>query len=190
MSRNSLKTLRFALLLIVVGALLIVRNRHNGEQELPHTSSPPAATEESDAAKPEPHVDDRERTEPGTSKVEVGPVAIRNLQGKVVYRGMVDLAATLERIEAGERLRFRNDGSVFENREQRLPTKPRGYYREYVHPTPGLDGPGPQRLVIGSGKEIYYTSDHYRSFKQIEGRHLRAPPESDPRQGSHQWSER
>jgi filamentous hemagglutinin len=60
-----------------------------------------------------------------------------------------------------------NDGSVFMNREGLLPEQPVGYYREYVHPTAGIDGPGRQRLVIGGGGETYYTPDHYKSFIRI-----------------------
>lgn len=82
-------------------------------------------------------------------------------------RGRTDLVPTLLRIERGEKHSHRNDGSVFQNREKRLPRKARGYYREYVHPTRGMRGPGPQRLVIGNGDEVYYTADHYETFRRI-----------------------
>ena len=89
--------------------------------------------------------------------------------GNEAFRGTVDVGETLARIQAGERLpRFSHDGSTFQNREGRLPRKPAGYYKEYVHPTPGLSGPGPQRIVIGSGGETYYTADHYRTFKRLD----------------------
>jgi guanyl-specific ribonuclease Sa len=101
--------------------------------------------------------------------VDVPNVVVRDRDGKVAWRGTVDLSKTIARIEAGERLRFSNDGSVFENRERRLPRKISGYYHEYVHPTPGLSGPGPQRVIVGAGGEIYYTADHYRSFTSIRG---------------------
>lgn len=71
---------------------------------------------------------------------------------------------TLDRIQAGEKFPHRNDGSVFQNKEGLLPPKPDGYYREYVHPTPGVQGPGAQRVVTGQGGEAYYTPDHYRTF--------------------------
>jgi RHS repeat-associated protein len=75
-----------------------------------------------------------------------------------------DLKNTLERIKTGGTYPHRNDGSVFNNKEGVLPTQPQGYYREYVHPTPGTNGPGAQRVVTGRGGEIYYTPDHYRTF--------------------------
>ncbi|WP_407082811.1 ribonuclease domain-containing protein [Pseudomonas germanica] len=42
------------------------------------------------------------------------------------------------------------------------------YYTEYVHPTPGIAGPGPQRIVVGKGGEMYYTADHYKTFIPIK----------------------
>jgi ribonuclease T1 len=96
-------------------------------------------------------------------------VTIYDLDGEVAYQGDVDLSATLARIAADKRLSsHRNDGAEFQNRERRLPQRPSGYYREWVHPTPGLGGPGPQRIVTGSGGEIYYTPDHYRTFERLD----------------------
>ncbi len=97
----------------------------------------------------------------------VDNVAIKNY-GRVIYRGRVDLSATIARIKRGDSFPHRNDGAVFRNRERRLPRKPRGYYREYVHPTRGVRGPGPQRLVVGKSGEWYYTADHYGSFRRID----------------------
>ncbi|MEM9702619.1 MAG: ribonuclease domain-containing protein [Planctomycetota bacterium] len=81
--------------------------------------------------------------------------------------GVLDVSATLERIALGKKHSHRNDGSVFRNRERRLPRQPEGYYREYVVPTTGVGGPGPQRLVIGKGGDIWYTPDHYDSFRAL-----------------------
>lgn len=71
---------------------------------------------------------------------------------------------TLVRIRAGQGFPHRNDGAVFQNREGALPAKPHGYYREWVHPTLGVQGPGSQRVVTGQGGEAFYTPDHYRTF--------------------------
>ncbi len=75
-----------------------------------------------------------------------------------------EVYSTLERVRAGQSFPHRNDGSTFQNREGLLPIKPDGYYREWVHPTPGIAGPGQQRVVTGQGGEVYYTPDHYRTF--------------------------
>ena len=81
--------------------------------------------------------------------------------------GIGDIRTTLERIKAGKKHLHRNDGSVFKNKEGLLPPKPKGYYREYVHPTPGVSGAGQRRVVIGQGGEMYYTSDHYKTFTPL-----------------------
>lgn len=111
----------------------------------------------------------------GTESTEIAPdqtlvvrgVEVRDLDGRVAWRGDVNLAPHLARIERGERDPHRNDGNVFHNREGLLPQRPRGHYREYVIRTPGINHAGPQRLVLGSDGEIFYTSDHYRSFQRL-----------------------
>ena len=102
------------------------------------------------------------------SPFRIENVTVLNLEGEVAFRGTVDLTATMRRIDAGTQLeRFRNDGSTFQNRERLLPNKERGYYKEYVHQTPKLGGPGPQRVVTGQQGEAYYTFDHYKTFRKI-----------------------
>ena len=78
--------------------------------------------------------------------------------------------ATLELIRTGGPFPYRKDGTTFQNRERLLPQKPRGYYREYTVPTPGSRDRGARRLVTGGDPPvvIYYTEDHYRSFRRIE----------------------
>lgn len=88
--------------------------------------------------------------------------------GRSINLGTVDLQPELKRIAAGEKHPHRNDGSVFRNAGRQLPNRPSGYYREYVVPTPGVRGPGPQRLVLGREGEIYYTADHYETFLRID----------------------
>jgi len=101
------------------------------------------------------------------SPLVVRNVAVRDLDGRIAWRGDVDLRPVLERIERGHRDPHRNDGGIFQNRERRLPQRPRGHYREYVVRTPGISHAGPQRLVIGNEGEVYYTADHYRSFRRL-----------------------
>lgn len=73
---------------------------------------------------------------------------------------------------AGGPFPYDKDGSVFGNRERLLPSKARGYYREYTVKTPGARNRGARRLVCG-GKPptnpdaCFYTDDHYASFKRI-----------------------
>lgn len=110
----------------------------------------------------------------GTKSATKGPsltrsVVLRDQDGDVIYRGEIDLGPSLERIAATRKLRFPNDGSTFQNREGRLPRKPPGYYTEWVVPTPGESGPGPQRIVLGDDGDVWYTRDHYKSFERIAG---------------------
>ena len=78
----------------------------------------------------------------------------------MIGRGTVDVRATVEGIESGA-LKPR---AIFENSEGLLPKQATGYYEEFVQPTPGVSGVGPQRIVRGQGGELYYTPDHYKTF--------------------------
>ncbi len=92
---------------------------------------------------------------------------IRNY-GKILIRH-VDLRPVIDKIGSGKLRTDTADGwRVFNNYEQRLPRRQRGYYHEIRVPTEGLSGPGPQRLVYGDGGEIYYTADHYETFHKLE----------------------
>ncbi|NUR43763.1 MAG: ribonuclease N [Streptomyces sp.] len=74
---------------------------------------------------------------------------------------------TLELIDVGGPFPYARDGSVFGNRERLLPAHERGYYHEYTVPTPGSRDRGARRLVTGRNDEIYYTDDHYNSFRAV-----------------------
>jgi ribonuclease T1 len=74
---------------------------------------------------------------------------------------------TLALIKQGGPFPHAKDGSTFGNREGVLPGQPRGYYREYTVPTPGLSHRGARRIVAGRGGDYWYTADHYRSFLRI-----------------------
>src|SRR5262245_16537764 len=75
---------------------------------------------------------------------------------------------TLALIENGGPFPYAKDGSVFGNREGRLPQHASGYYREYTVATPNSPDRGARRIVAGEGGEIYYTRDHYGSFLQLK----------------------
>ena len=79
--------------------------------------------------------------------------------------------ATLANIRSGPPFPYERDGIAFGNREQLLPAKPRGYYREYTVRTPGERSRGARRIVCGgkpaSPEACWYTDDHYSSFRRI-----------------------
>ena len=98
----------------------------------------------------------------GASGVENGgipAVALADLPPEVPH--------TVRLIRDGGPFPHARDGSVFRNFERLLPLRERGYYREYTVPTPGLTHRGARRIVAGRGGELYYTNDHYRSFKRL-----------------------
>jgi ribonuclease T1 len=76
--------------------------------------------------------------------------------------------ATIGLIRKGGPYPYERDGLVFGNFEKRLPLRERGYYREYTVRTPGASGRGARRIVAGKGGELYYTDDHYQTFKRVK----------------------
>ncbi|WP_425618566.1 ribonuclease domain-containing protein [Anatilimnocola sp. NA78] len=140
--------------------------------ELPKDESPlPEQATKKPAESVQTPADELAATSPQLDKqlrTKITGAVIRNQDGGVIYRGDIDLTDTLARIAEGERGSHSNDGTVFQNREKRLPRKPSGYYREWVHPTPKQRGPGPQRIVTGKEGEIYYTPDHYETFERLD----------------------
>ena len=75
---------------------------------------------------------------------------------------------TIALIRKGGPFPYERDGAVFGNFEKRLPPQARGYYREYTVRTPGVQNRGARRIVAGRGGELYYTDDHYQSFRRIK----------------------
>lgn len=119
-----------------------------GEDETPR--SHPAATV-STASQPTPAGTDPDSGLPWIAHAELPP------EGR----------ETLGLIAAGGPFPYNRDGVSFQNREGILPGERRGYYREYTVRTPGSDDRGARRIVAGAGGELYYTDDHYDSFRRI-----------------------
>lgn len=158
--------LRLSLVVVLLGIGLYSAWQRQQNQGRPHPRAPARATQTSEQNDVEQN--DPAQRSPSVARTTIAGQAIRNENGNVVFRGDIDLGPTLARINRGERLEFNHDGIVFQNRERRLTAKPQGHYHEYVHPTPGLAGPGPQRIVRGRNGEIYYTPDHYRTFQRLD----------------------
>ena len=93
-----------------------------------------------------------------------GPVPIGDIALAALPR---EAHATLALIRAGGPFPYARDNSVFSNREELLPSRQRGYYREYTVKTPGAHDRGARRIVAGTAGEYYYTEDHYNSFRRI-----------------------
>jgi ribonuclease T1 len=74
---------------------------------------------------------------------------------------------TIALIRKGGPFPHERDGATFGNRERLLPARERGWYREYTVRTPGERTRGARRIVAGRDGTLYYTDDHYRSFKRV-----------------------
>jgi guanyl-specific ribonuclease Sa len=159
---------RILIALIFVGLGLYISWRNVPPPAQKGVAKPPDAKPEEVAAESASAPQEAKALSGKQVQTKISCVIVRDQDGQEVFRGTVDVGPTLKRIGRGEKLRFSHDGAVFENRERKLPKKPGGYYHEYVHPTPRLDGPGPQRIVTGEAGEIYYTHDHYRSFQRLD----------------------
>jgi len=92
------------------------------------------------------------------------PGSVREIDASQLPREAV---RTLELIKRGGPFPYKRDGTVFGNRERRLPLREQGYYREYTVPTPGARDRGARRIVAGRHAEYYYTEDHYETFRRI-----------------------
>ena len=92
-----------------------------------------------------------------------------SIKAEEIYAKDLPLEAQnmLQRIKIGGPFPYAKDGAAFGNREEMLPKKPRGYYREYTVKTPGIRDRGARRIISGKTGEYYYTDDHYSSFKRI-----------------------
>lgn len=109
---------------------------------------------------------------PGTVSdlvVEVGSTVPDDWDGDTIR--LVELPPealdTLALVDAGGPFPYRQDDGIFGNREGLLPDRPHGTYREYTVETPGSPDRGARRLVIGDGREVYWTDDHYASFRYV-----------------------
>ena len=74
----------------------------------------------------------------------------------------------IDRIRNNGPFQYRQDGTIFRNREGRLPDQPYRYYQEYTVDDPSAPDRGERRLVVGRGGEIYYTDDHYITFTPLK----------------------
>lgn len=78
-----------------------------------------------------------------------------------------EAVATLGLVAADGPYPYSQDGSTFQNREGILPERPAGFYREFTVETPGSPDRGARRLVVGEDFSVYYTDDHYESFRFV-----------------------
>jgi ribonuclease T1 len=95
------------------------------------------------------------------------PTPVSGLPTVVVAGLPPEAIAMLGLIDRGGPFRFAQDDTIFSNIEGLLPARAKGYYREYTVVTPGAGNRGTRRLIAGREGDIYYTDDHYKSFRQV-----------------------
>ena len=102
---------------------------------------------------------------PALARGEAPPAAVATEVAVAELPG--EARQTIALIRKGGPFPYERDGVVFGNFEKHLPVQARGYYREYTVRTPGARNRGARRIVAGKGGELYYTDDHYQSFRRI-----------------------
>lgn len=104
---------------------------------------------------------------PRASATATPPVSDDGLATVRIERLPAEARDTIDLIDQDGPFPYAKDGATFGNRERLLPRQPSGYYREYTVITPGSDDRGARRIVAGDGGELYYTDDHYASFRRV-----------------------
>jgi ribonuclease T1 len=104
-------------------------------------------------------------TSAGSSLAPAAPVS--DLPTVTVGQLPAQAVTTLRLIASGGPFPYAKDGVVFSNREGILPKHPSGWYHEYTVITPGSNDRGARRIVKGSDGGLFYTDDHYASFREI-----------------------
>jgi len=120
-------------------------------QEAPPQSAP--ADEHTEHTEHDEHADEDDGKDHRALFVDRIPIGERN--------AVVDVAGL---IESRGPFKYPQDGSVFQNREKRLPKQKPGFWHEYTVDTPGESDRGARRLIAGDDGSLYYTRDHYETF--------------------------
>ena len=98
------------------------------------------------------------------------PTRIRSQSGLpvILYNDLPPEAKeTIRLIENNGPFPFRQDDSTFQNREGILPRQSRDWYREFTVITPGSRDRGARRIIEGEDGLLFYTDDHYASFREV-----------------------
>ena len=102
-----------------------------------------------------------------TSSISIARLPSVSIESVRLDRLPPEASQTIKNIERGGSFPSRQDGTVFSNRERRLPIVRYGTYHEYTVPTPGSQTRGARRIITAPQSIYYYTGDHYRSFQQV-----------------------
>ncbi len=167
--RWSLLALALAVFWVIVGLVGDSGTVEDTEITVSLTTETTTGNTPSTVANPSPTTPDQAPTDPEarSTTTVVAPARFSDLPTIAPRELPIEALDTLDRIAAGGPFPFRQDDSTFQNREGILPNRPTGHYREYTVITPGEGDRGARRIVAGSDGELYYTDDHYDSFREI-----------------------
>lgn len=140
--------------------------RSAGHERIPTAPVPPLPAPDHDRAH-----DDRapDRTDSTARRADTRTSTAVDVEGIGDAEERAAIVAIARAIDRGGPFAYRKDGAVFANRERQLPEQPRGHWREYTVPTPGSPDRGARRIIAGKTGELFYTRDHYRTFRRIRG---------------------
>lgn len=128
------------------------------------TMAAPTATAEPPTATPKPARPTATATPRAVATIPAAINGVPTIRYDALPR---EAKTTIGLIDQGGPFPYSRDGVIFQNREGLLPRKARGYYHEYTVITPGESDRGARRIITGEQDELYYTDDHYDSFKRV-----------------------
>ncbi len=135
----------------------------------PESTSPPkpkdcAQTEGDNAPSAPPSVEYRESAGGTLAVFETSAIEMEAVAENRLPEGAKH---TLDLINSGRRYPGFRNNIVFHNKEKQLPARPDGYYKEWTVRTKGKTGRGKSRLVSGQNGELFFTMNHYKSFRWV-----------------------
>ncbi|KNX37852.1 ribonuclease domain-containing protein [Luteipulveratus halotolerans] len=137
-----------SLLLLI---LVIVWGARGGTPDEVIPTTRPAATADSSA---------------GASGAASDPTGQQDDLPTIAYADLPrEAKTTLGLIARGGPYPYKQDGMTFRNRERLLPAD--GRYQEFTVVTPDERDRGARRIIKERRGTLYYTDDHYESFKRI-----------------------
>ncbi len=120
--------------------------------------------------------------EPALARVAAAAGPLTNVSvvdfGSTVYTGALNISNTVNRIRMNnDSILTANDGGIYNNNSGALPAAS-AWYEFVVAPSNGtninfsvspynVSSPGPMRLVMNNVGDVYYTGDHYSTFKPL-----------------------
>lgn len=102
---------------------------------------------------------------PAPSPVTPGRLSSSSMPLRAMCALPVEVGQLYQRVTGGG---AKVASTAYPNNDQSLPPQRNGYYKQYVVPTPDTKGRSTRKLITGSEREVYYTSDDGQSFVLVD----------------------